>query len=91
MDIEKKYKNLKQFIVKNVVPQAGDLLKECKSQAKEIEELKARVNELEESQLTLVQGYYNWIILDKPSVDDILDRLEIERKQLLTTEANQKE
>jgi len=40
--------------------------------------------QVKEEKLTLIQGYYNWIYLEKPSIDNILDRFEIERKQLIT-------
>ena len=50
---------------------------------KENTSLKAQLSEANENNLILVQGYYNWIYLNKPSIDDILDRLEKDRKILL--------
>lgn len=54
------------------------------SQVLEYAELKDEIEAREGESLLLVQGYYNWIFLNEPSVSDILDRLEIERKQILS-------
>lgn len=37
-----------------------------------------KTKEVVDAQREIIQGYYNWIFLDKPNTEQILDRLEID-------------
>jgi hypothetical protein len=48
-----------------------------------LEQVFERYKEMNGKALMLVQGYYNWIYLQKPSMDEILDRMERDRATLI--------